>query len=112
VEQIQVHEVTLKARLRERLGTIAGVTVHSPAAPDGTGIVLISTPAMTAAGLAARLDRDHGVLTRAGLHCAPETHALLGTDRAGAVRLSVGWATTVADVERAADAVAAVCRGR
>ena len=54
-----------------------------------------------AGDLAARLDREHGVMTRAGLHCAPEAHALLGTAEGGAVRFSVGWATTEAEVDAA-----------
>jgi selenocysteine lyase/cysteine desulfurase len=47
-------------------------------------------------------------MTRAGLHCAPEAHRILGTEATGAVRFSVGWATTEAEVDRAAGAVAAL----
>jgi cysteine desulfurase / selenocysteine lyase len=60
------------------------------------------------AALAGRLDREHGILTRAGLHCAPEVHRMLGTDRTGAVRFSLGWSSTPDDVDRAIEAVAAV----
>jgi selenocysteine lyase/cysteine desulfurase len=42
---------------------------------------------------------------RAGLHCAPESHEILGTGAAGALRFSVGWATTDAEVDRAVAAV-------
>jgi len=51
--------------------------------------------------LADRLDRDFGVCVRAGLHCAPEAHRLLGTTSTGAVRFSLGWASTEDDVARA-----------
>jgi selenocysteine lyase/cysteine desulfurase len=47
-------------------------------------------------------------MTRAGLHCAPESHRLLGTAAEGAVRFSVGWATTEAEVDAAATAVASI----
>lgn len=109
---IHSREADLKARLRARLAATAGVRVHSPAAPDGVGIVLVTVAGVEAAEVALRLDRDWGVMVRAGLHCAPETHALLGTAREGAVRLSVGWATTEAETDRAADAVAAIAATR
>ena len=101
-------EAALKARLCGRLTEIPGVRVLSPAAPEGVGIVTFTLDGADPAETAARLDREHGVASRAGLHCAPETHQLLGTARTGAVRFSVGWATTEAEVDHAADAVAAL----
>lgn len=99
----------LKARLWNGLSAIPGVRVHSPAAPGGVAIVLITVDGVDPAEMALRLDREHGVLVRAGLHCAPETHALLGTAEHGAVRFSPGWATEEDDVDRAVAAVAALC---
>lgn len=94
--------------LHDRLGRVPGVTAVSPAEGLGVPIVTMTAAAMDAGVLASRLDREHGVMVRAGLHCAPEIHRVLGTDRAGAVRFSLGWATRPEDVERAAYAVAAV----
>lgn len=108
VAAVHARETMLKLRLRERLGAIPRIRLHSPAAPSGVGIVTVTAEGITAAELAARLDREHGVMTRAGLHCAPEQHQLCGTAAAGAVRFSVGWATTEADVDAAADAVASI----
>jgi cysteine desulfurase family protein len=108
VARLRAEASVLKARLREGLSAIAGIRVLSPPAPDGVPIVTIAAADVDAATLAARLDRDHGVLTRAGLHCAPEAHRILGTLETGAVRFSTGWATTAADVDRALHAVAAV----
>jgi cysteine desulfurase family protein len=98
----------LKARLRDALGRVPGIRLHSPAAPEGAGIVTVTVDGIDPSELAARLDREHGVMTRAGLHCAPEAHRILGTEATGAVRFSVGWATTEAEVDRAAQAVASV----
>jgi cysteine desulfurase / selenocysteine lyase len=108
VDRLHAQTRELKRVLREQLARIPGVTLHSPPAPDGVGIVTLSLAGMDAAELARRLDSEHGVLCRAGLHCAPETHALLGTLETGAVRLSLGWASTLAHVERAAHALRAL----
>jgi len=108
VAELHAREMRLKDRLRRGLGEIPGVRLLSPAAPDGVGIVTLVVDRMDPASMAARLDREHGVLVRAGLHCAPEAHRLLGTQRGGAVRFSLGWASTEAEVDRAVAAVAAV----
>jgi selenocysteine lyase/cysteine desulfurase len=63
---------------------------------------------MDPATMALRLDREHGLLARAGLHCAPGVHRLLGTAGTGAVRFSLGISNTEADVLHALRAVAAV----
>ncbi|HEX6309725.1 MAG TPA: aminotransferase class V-fold PLP-dependent enzyme [Longimicrobiales bacterium] len=110
---VAIHDrlALLKDTLREGLRAIDGVHVHSPPAPEGAPIVTITAAGLDAAALAARLDREHGVLTRPGLHCAPEAHRMLGTDRTGAVRLSLGWSSTERDVARALEAVRAVLHG-
>lgn len=107
-DRLRGHELQMKALLHERLSTIRGVRVLSPPAPDGVPIVTIVPTAMDPSMLAARLEREHGIATRAGLHCAPDVHRLLGTAQTGAVRFSAGWATERTDVERAAAAVAQV----
>jgi selenocysteine lyase/cysteine desulfurase len=77
----------------------------SPSAPDGVGIVTLVADAVSPDRLAARLDRDFQVSTRAGLHCAPEAHRVAGTAGTGALRLSLGWASTEADVDRAIEGI-------
>lgn len=112
VEAIHRHGADMKVRLLEGLGALSGVRVLSPPAPDGTPVVtLVARPGgPDPATLAHRLDRDHGVQVRAGLHCAPGVHRLLGTESTGAVRLSAGWATTAEEVDLAVAAVDAVTR--
>lgn len=96
----------LKRRLHDGFSDVAGLDVRSPAAPDGVPIVTVTADALDPSTLAGRLDREFGVLTRAGLHCAPEAHHVLGTAAMGAVRFSLGWCSTEADVDRAVDAAA------
>jgi selenocysteine lyase/cysteine desulfurase len=101
VEAIHREESRLKARLYDGLESIRGVRVVSPRALDGVGVVTITTPGSDANALATALDREFGVCTRAGLHCAPEVHRMLGTLETGALRFSLGWASTEEDVDQA-----------
>jgi cysteine desulfurase family protein len=108
VAALHAREAALKARLREGLASVGGVRVLSPAAPDGVGVVTIACRDVDPGTLATTLDREYGVCTRPGLHCAPEAHRLLGTLETGALRFSLGWASTEADVDQAVRGVAEV----
>lgn len=99
---------SLKLQFRNGLESIAGVRIISPAAPEGMPIVTVTCDDLDAATVAARLEREHGIMTRAGLHCAPEAHRVVGTLRSGAVRFSLGWSSTEEDVERALAALASL----
>jgi cysteine desulfurase/selenocysteine lyase len=112
VEALHAQETKLKARLYEGLASTRGVAVRSPRAPDGVGIVTFTTDNMDPATLAWRLDREWGVQGRAGLHCAPGCHELMGSLETGAVRLSLGWASTEEDVDRALEGVRALAGPR
>jgi selenocysteine lyase/cysteine desulfurase len=71
-------------------------------------VVTITHDRIDPAALAERLDREFGVLARPGLHCAPEVHRMMGTDKSGALRFSLGWSSTAEDVDRALEGVASV----
>jgi selenocysteine lyase/cysteine desulfurase len=102
---VQRRITALKGRLWDGLSGVEGVRVLSPRDVDAGGIVTLVPRRGDPARMAHALDRDHGVLCRAGLHCAPEVHRILGTLETGALRLSVGWGTTEDEVDRAVAAV-------
>lgn len=108
IEAMHAHEAGLKARLRDGLEQIPGVRVLSPGAPDGTGVVTMVCDRIDPATLSRRLEEEWSVMCRPGLHCAPEVHRLLGTLETGALRFSLGWASTVEDVDRALSGVEAI----
>ena len=108
VEGLHEREMGLKGVLREGLASIPGIRVLSPAAPEGVGIVTVISDRAHPSELAERLDREWGVMVRYGLNCAPEVHRMLGTEKQGAVRFSLGWASTLQDVEQAVRGVDAI----
>jgi selenocysteine lyase/cysteine desulfurase len=55
--------------------------------------------------LAAWLDRTHGLLVRAGLHCAPATHRRIETFPSGTVRVGIGPFNTEDDIDAMIEAI-------
>jgi selenocysteine lyase/cysteine desulfurase len=77
-----------------------------------TGVFAVTHPQIPAALFAELLEQKFGILTRAGLHCAPLAHRTFGTappDGDGAVRFSIGPTTTEDDVHKAIIAVQQIC---
>ncbi len=101
VETIHAQEMALKSRLRDGLEQIRGIRVLSPPGVAGVGLVTLVSDGVEPSELARRLETEWGVMARSGLHCAPEAHRLLGSAETGALRLSLGWASTAEDVDRA-----------
>lgn len=110
VERLHARETALKARLRDGVQAIPHLRLLSPPDPSGAGIVTLVSDRMDPARLAHLLDTRFGILTRAGHHCAPEVHRLLGTTQSGALRLSVGWGSEERDVDRVVEALDALTR--
>jgi selenocysteine lyase/cysteine desulfurase len=108
VENLHERALRLKSRLRDGLGAIPGVRVLSPEAPEGGALVTIVADRVDPSTLGMRLQEEWSVLTRTGLHCAPEVHRLIGTLETGAVRFSLGWSSTEEDVDRAIEGVNAI----
>lgn len=80
---------------------------------DRCGVFSIVVEGIDAVDLAAVLETSHGVLTRAGVHCAPLAHRALDThdgSNGGTTRLSFGPFLSDDDVRYAAAAIQDVCR--
>jgi len=53
----------------------------------------------------ADLSRQHNILVRVGLHCAPIAHRTIGTFPDGTVRISMGYFNTLEDIDTAVKAI-------
>ena len=87
--------------LASGLRDIPGIQVYTPEGLAGrAGVVAFNLGQVDSGEVADLLDRDYNIACRAGMHCAPLVHRFLGTENQGAVRLSVGWATTRQEIEQ------------
>ena len=71
----------------DALSKIEGVKCFSK--PNRTGIVSFSINSMSSGEVADILNNDYDIAVRGGLHCAPLTHAFLGTEESGLIRASL-----------------------
>ena len=112
VDAIRAHEIALARSLAEGLAAIPGITVYGPADPaQRTATVSFTVVGRRVSEIGLRLDEEHGVLCRVGLHCAPAAHRAIGTFPEGTVRFAAGFSTTVEEVRQAIAAVARIVEG-
>src|SRR5262249_59266940 len=105
-EEASAQEQALTAATMDALARIPGVTLYGPRNPEMKGAVV----AFNVEGLhphdgAALLDQ-HGIAVRAGHHCAQPLMKCLQV--AGTLRASFSVYNTAQDVQRLAEAVAAL----
>lgn len=109
IETLENHEKTLSKRFLEGIYGLKNVKLYGATVPKGrTGVFSVGFLNCDNAEAAWRLEREFGILTRCGLHCAPSAHKTLGSFPEGSVRFSTGWANTEADIDAALSAIAAI----
>lgn len=107
VEEIAERETTLRRRLVDGLSLVPRLRLHAWPSPERpVGVASATFEDVPAADAAALLEERSDVLVRAGLHCAPSAHRMLGTLEAGTVRFSLCHLTTEAEIDAAVAAVA------
>ena len=95
--------------LIEGLRPIDGLKLYGPLDPAvHCGALSFNLAGRDPAEVGFLLDRDHGVLARVGLHCAPDAHRTIGTFPRGTVRLSPGCFTTFEEIDHTVAAIAAI----
>lgn len=111
VAAIGEHELDMAMHLIEGIRDIPGVRLAGRAERScRTAVVSVVFETMDNAEAAYLLEREHGILTRCGLHCAPSAHKTLGTFPGGTVRFVPGRDTTVEDVDAVLNAIRAVAK--
>jgi cysteine desulfurase family protein len=102
VAKVRQHEMGLTARFLDGLAGLPGVRVLGPAEVSRrAGLVSLVVEGVDPDLLAQVMEERYGVMTRAGLHCAPAAHRHAGTWPTGAIRFSFGWHTLQSDVAAA-----------
>jgi cysteine desulfurase/selenocysteine lyase len=106
------HERKLASRFSQGLREVQGITLHGDPNPARrVGIVCFSLAGMEPVDLGAILDQSFEIAARSGLHCAPDTHRMLGTLPQGTMRFSFGQFNTLEQVDEALVAIRSIAAG-
>ncbi|MEA4847022.1 MAG: aminotransferase class V-fold PLP-dependent enzyme [Clostridiaceae bacterium] len=106
VESILAYEMKLTGAFINEISNIEDVML---AGIRGTGsrtaVVSLDFKGRDNAEISYRLDKEYGIATRCGLHCAPSAHKTLGTFPQGTVRFSFSHFNTMEEINYAVDAI-------
>lgn len=109
--EIRGRELLLTDEMLCGLMNIPSVRVYGPLdAHSRVGTLSFNIGSLPSGQVADALD-DVGICVRAGLHCAPLAHETMGTSQQGAVRASLGYANTRADIQALLMAVQRIAKG-
>jgi cysteine desulfurase family protein len=111
IDSLARHEQQLGDIFLDLAGQIEAMNFYCPRNGGGDGrtaVFSVNLPGTKPLELAQRLEAEFGVLTRAGLHCAPLAHQTIGTFPDGACRISFGPFTTQDDARHVANGLARI----
>lgn len=111
IDTIRADEIRRTQQLLDGLQNIPGVTVYNSLdAVSQTATVSFNIEAMAPSEVGLRLDQEHGILCRVGLHCAPAAHRTMGTFPDGTVRFGLGAFSTSEEIDMGIEAVRCLAR--
>jgi selenocysteine lyase/cysteine desulfurase len=106
VDARRAHEKMLLERFLTGLDRLSGFRVIGTRdLSRRVGVISCDFTKLDNADVADRLSTDYGVLTRCGLHCAPNAHKTYGTFPQGTVRFSFGYSNTIGEIDAALEAL-------
>jgi cysteine desulfurase family protein len=107
MESLHNKEMMLFEKLRKGIQSIENVITYCAESPENHNPILcFNVKGFEAGDVGTILDVDYNIACRTGLHCAPNVHVVLGTDKIhGSVRLSIGHFNTEEHIDKAVNAV-------
>ncbi|MBN2168607.1 MAG: aminotransferase class V-fold PLP-dependent enzyme [Actinobacteria bacterium] len=111
IENIRKREMKLAEMLVTGIESIPGITVYGTRDMKmRTGTVSINIKGISQNEVGQTLDEDFGIMSRVGLHCAPQAHRTIGSFPNGTVRLSIGHFNSPEDIRKTLRAISAISK--
>lgn len=96
---IKEKEEHLTSIFIDGLQNIDNIVLYGPTTiSDRTAVLSITSNKYSNSELSYLLDKDYGIMTRTGLHCAPLAHKTIGSYPSGTVRFGIGYFHSESDI--------------
>lgn len=106
LESIYNKEIDLTSRFIEKIMNIdEKLLIGKKDIVDRTAVVSLDFKDLDNGIVCHNLDKDYGISTRSGLHCAPSAHKTLNTFPRGTVRFSFGHFNSYEDIDYVIDSI-------
>lgn len=100
IDKIREKELCLTQKFIDGVSKIKGIRLIGKKNCDGRSpVVSLQSETMDEANLAYLLDHKYKIMTRVGMHCAPNAHKTLHTFPKGTIRFSFGFENTEEEIE-------------
>jgi len=105
IEKIYEHEKNIISIIYNKIKDIKNVHIYAdPTSDRNVPILIFNIDGYSSEQTAFSLNENH-IAVRAGLHCAPSAHRVIGTLPDGAVRICPSFFTTEAEADFTAEAI-------
>lgn len=101
IETIYKHEKELRDYAIFHLKRIPNLILYGPdETEDAAMVISFNIEGIRCEDVAYQLDKNHDIMIRAGLHCAPLAHEVIGTIITGTARIGIGHFNTKEDIDK------------
>lgn len=92
IDKIHEKEKLIVAYALKKLQEVKNIKIYGPKnEEDIVGVISFNIENMNAEDVVYNLDVNYNIMARAGLHCSPNAHELIGTKDIGTVRIGIGY---------------------
>lgn len=111
INNISAFERELTGRLLSNLSVIRNLSISGyMSTTSRLGVISFTSDKIPPEEIASILDREYSVAVRAGYHCAPLCHRILGTYDTGTVRISLGCFNTLSEIDYVSKALSDILK--
>lgn len=106
IDNIHKKEKDLTDYALKTLEKVKDIEIYGPKDSDKiTSVISFNMKGIRAEDVAHILDSKYNIMVRAGLHCAPCAHEIIGTKETGTLRMSIGYFNEKEDIDKLAYAL-------
>ncbi|MCR8746762.1 aminotransferase class V-fold PLP-dependent enzyme [Romboutsia lituseburensis] len=92
IQKIHKKESEIVNYAIDKLSNVKNIEIYGPKkSGDIVGVISFNLKNKRAEDVVNELDLKHNIMLRAGLHCAPNAHELIGTKEIGSIRIGIGY---------------------